>query len=127
MKLFLSKEAIPATSLQIDAASTVRSFSGRAFRESITVEVLNPKTAIFYVAFLPQFTDPGAAFPVWLQVFILGTVVNMLFTSADLICVLLADRVTGFLRASRSASRMAQRIGGSILIALGLNVALNRH
>ncbi|MGO4843754.1 LysE family translocator, partial [Rhizobiaceae sp. 2RAB30] len=39
----------------------------RAFFESITVEVLNPKTAIFFVAFLPQFIDPSAALPVWAQ------------------------------------------------------------
>jgi threonine/homoserine/homoserine lactone efflux protein len=39
----------------------------RAFVESISVEVLNPKTAIFFMAFLPQFIDASAAFPVWLQ------------------------------------------------------------
>ncbi|MFQ6550370.1 LysE family translocator [Aestuariibius sp. 2305UL40-4] len=99
----------------------------RAFWESVTVEVLNPKTAIFYLAFLPQFTDPAAAWPIGMQLFVLGAIVNVVFSSADVLCVLLADRVSLFLRNSRRAGRLAQRIGGGILVALGLNVALNRH
>ena len=57
----------------------------RAFVESITVEVLNPKTAIFFLAFLPQFIDVSAAFPVWLQFVVLGTIVNLMFSSADVV------------------------------------------
>lgn len=98
----------------------------RAFWESVTVEVLNPKTAIFYLAFLPQFTDPAASLPIWAQLFVLGTVVNVMFSSADVACVLLADRVTGALRASERAARWARRAGGSVLIGLGLNVGLSR-
>ncbi|WP_338608768.1 LysE family translocator [Pelagibacterium nitratireducens] len=122
LKLFLAKESSATSSLQVESKSP-----RRAFWESITVEVLNPKTAIFYVAFLPQFTDAGAGFAVWLQLLILGTIVNVLFSSADALCVLLADRVTNFLRASRSANRLAQRIGGGMLMALGINVALSRQ
>ncbi|MCB9943324.1 MAG: LysE family translocator [Geminicoccaceae bacterium] len=99
---------------------------GRAFWESVTVEILNPKTAIFYVAFLPQFTDPAASFPIWLQLFVLGTIVNVMFSSADVLGVWLADRVTTVLRGSETAGRVARRIGGSILVALGLNVAFSR-
>lgn len=98
----------------------------RAFWESVTVEVLNPKTAIFYLAFLPQFTDPTASLPIWVQLFVLGTVVNVMFSSADVACVLLADRVTGALRASERAARWARRAGGSVLIGLGVNVGLSR-
>jgi threonine/homoserine/homoserine lactone efflux protein len=72
--------------------------NAQAFWESVAVEVLNPKTAIFFLAFLPQFTDPAAAFPIWLQLFILGAVVNIMFSSADAICVLAADRLTAFFR-----------------------------
>jgi len=122
LKLFLAKESSTTSSIEVEAKSP-----RRAFWESITVEVLNPKTAIFYVAFLPQFTDAAAVFPVWLQLLILGTIVNVLFSSADVFCVLLADRVTTFLRASRSANRLAQRLGGGILMASGVNVALGRQ
>lgn len=99
----------------------------RAFWESVSVEVLNPKTAIFYLAFLPQFADPNAAFPIWLQLLILGTIVNIMFSSADAICVILADKISAAFKSSASASRIAQRIGGGILIALGLNLAFDRR
>ena len=121
-KMFTSKETLETTDLRIGAKSP-----RKAFWESVTVEVLNPKTAIFYLAFLPQFTDPNAGLAIWMQLLILGTIVNVMFSSADALCVVLADKVTAFLKRSGSANRIAQRAGGSILIALGLNVALNRQ
>ncbi|WDZ75118.1 LysE family translocator [Ensifer adhaerens] len=98
----------------------------RAFFESITVEVLNPKTAIFFVAFLPQFTDASAAFPVWVQFLLLGTVVNLMFSSADLVCVFLADAVVVKMRRSTRAQRLLQRAGGTVLIGLGAHLAWQR-
>ncbi|KQV63760.1 LysE family translocator [Rhizobium sp. Root1220] len=98
----------------------------RAFFESITVEVLNPKTAIFFMAFLPQFIDASASFPVWLQFFILGTIVNLTFSSADIVCVMLAGAVTSRLRRSSSAQRLVQRAGGAMLVGLGTHLALQR-
>ena len=87
----------------------------------------NPKTAIFYLAFLPQFADPSATFPIWLQLLILGTIVNFMFSSADAVCVILADKISAAYRASSSTSRITQRIGGGILVALGLNLAFDRR
>lgn len=94
------------------------------FAQSVMVEVLNPKTAIFFVAFLPQFTDPNAGLAIWMQLLILGTLVNLMFSSADVICVLLADTVARALKGS--TSRLPQRLGGSILVALGLNIAIRQ-
>lgn len=121
-KMFSSKASMKVTDLHIGAKSP-----RKAFWESVTVEVLNPKTAIFYLAFLPQFTDPNAGLAIWMQLLILGTIVNIMFSSADALCVVLADKVTTFFKNSGSANRIAQRLGGGILIALGLNVALNRQ
>ncbi|CCV15747.1 LysE family translocator [Mesorhizobium sp. STM 4661] len=98
----------------------------RAFFESITVEVLNPKTAIFFMAFLPQFVDASAAFPVWLQFVVLGTVVNLMFSSADVVCVFLAGAVVGRLRRSSQAQRLMRRAGGAVLVGLGVHVALQK-
>lgn len=97
-----------------------------AFWQSALVEVLNPKTAIFYLAFLPQFTDPAAALPLWAQLTILGTVVNLMFSSADLLCVLLADRLLRAFERSPASARLANRLGGAALIALGVNLAASR-
>lgn len=98
----------------------------RAFLESITVEVLNPKTAIFFFAFLPQFVDPAASLPVWAQFLVLGTLVNLIFSSADLICVAAAGAILGRLRRSGSAQRWMKRAGGTLLMGLGVHLALQR-
>jgi threonine/homoserine/homoserine lactone efflux protein len=100
---------------------------GSAFLESVAVEVLNPKTALFFLAFLPQFTDPAAALPIWTQLLLLGTIVNLMFSSADLVCVLLAGAAVERLRRSSRAQRIARRAGGAILIGLGVNLALHRQ
>ncbi len=98
----------------------------RAFVESIAVEVLNPKTALFFLAFLPQFIDASAAFPIWVQFVILGTIVNLMFSSADVMCVLLAGAAITRLRRSSHAQRLMQRAGGALLVGLGAHLALQR-
>jgi threonine/homoserine/homoserine lactone efflux protein len=98
----------------------------RAFIESIVVEVLNPKAAIFFLAFLPQFVDPAAAFPVWLQFLLLGTTVNLVFSSADIATVLLADRAMAQLRGNQRMQRLIRWCGGAILIGLGIRLATAR-
>lgn len=98
----------------------------RAFLESITVEVLNPKTAIFFLAFLPQFVDAGAGLPIWGQLAILGMVVNLIFTFADIVTVLLADVIQARLKRSSGAQRLVRRAGGTILIGLGAHLALQK-
>lgn len=98
----------------------------RAFIESISVEVLNPKTAIFFLAFLPQFVDTHAMFPIWLQLFILGMIVNLMFSFSDLVCVFLASAVVGKLKSSNKAQRLMMRLGGTVLVGLGVNVALQK-
>jgi threonine/homoserine/homoserine lactone efflux protein len=98
----------------------------RAFAESIAVEVLNPKTAIFFMAFLPQFIDASAAFPVWMQFLILGAAVNVMFSAADIVCVLVAGRLVSHLQGSARLQRWTHRAGGALLVGLGVNVALQR-
>ena len=122
VSMFLTK-AETGTKPQVAVKKSAR----RAFWESVSVEVLNPKTAIFYLAFLPQFADPSAAFPIWVQLIILGTIVNIMFSSADAICVILADKITTLFEASSSANRIANKIGGSVLVALGINLALHQR
>jgi threonine/homoserine/homoserine lactone efflux protein len=97
-----------------------------AFVESIVVEMLNPKTAIFFIAFLPQFVDLTAAWPVWVQMLILGTLVNLLFSSADLFCVVFASFALKKLRSSGNGAKWAKIAGGSFLVALCGKLALDR-
>jgi len=122
VKLFTSPPALGTAGLSIESKSP-----RRAIWESITVEVLNPKTALFYLAFLPQFTDTAAPLPIWEQIVILGAIVNIMFSGTDVVCVLLSAKMTRLLIASRSANRLARRIGGGIIVALGVNLAASRQ
>jgi threonine/homoserine/homoserine lactone efflux protein len=117
--------AARATGVASEALPAPKS-AGRAFVESMLVEVLNPKTAIFFLAFLPQFIDAAASFPIWLQFVILGTVVNALFTVADIACVMAAGAITQRLSRISSLQRNLQRAGGAVLVGLGLHVAFQR-
>lgn len=98
----------------------------RAMVDSFLVEVLNPKVAVFFIAFLPQFVSPAAALPVWAQFLILGTIVNFAFTSADIVTVLFASEVKKrFTRQSRMQA-ITRWAGGSLLVGLGLKLATDR-
>ena len=120
IKMFTAVPAHP-----VDMTSNRFEKSLRVFWQSASVEILNPKTAIFYIAFLPQFTDPNAAFPVWLQLLVLGTIVNVMFSSADAICVVLAGRITAFVHEGSTGARLAQRMGGAALVGLGIYLGLD--
>ncbi len=98
----------------------------RAFLESFAVEVLNPNAALFFIAFLPQFVDPNAAWPVWLQFLVLGTIVNVMFTMADVITVFVTERVVRAVRSSSVGERIAKTVGGSVLVGLGAHLAFSR-
>ena len=71
-------------------AKAVTTGAARAFREGIVVEALNPKTAAFFLAFLPQFVDPSAG-PVWLQFLVLGLISVALNPAVDVLVALLAS------------------------------------
>jgi threonine/homoserine/homoserine lactone efflux protein len=110
----------------INPVSGTRKSGRRALLESVTVEVLNPKTALFFIAFLPQFVDPSAAFPIWLQFLVLGIIVNLILASADLVCVFFAGMIVDSLRRSQRVARVMEGVGGGILVGLGANLAWQR-
>ncbi len=110
-----------------DTVPTVRYKSARkAFAESIVVEVFNPKAALFFVAFLPQFADPAGAWPVWVQLLLLGTATLVTFSSADIVTVYAASAVAARAKAGGWVRRSLKWLGGSILIGLGSKLALER-
>lgn len=119
--LFRSKADNTAITVEYAAKS-----ARRAFFQSVMVEMLNPKTALFFMAFLPQFIDPAATLPVWLQFVILGTLVNLIFTTADIVCVFFAGVLLTRLRRSSSVQRMVQRAGGAVLVGLGAHLAFQK-
>jgi threonine/homoserine/homoserine lactone efflux protein len=88
---------------------------------------MNPKSALFYLAFLPQFADPSADLPIWVQIVILGMIVNAMFSVTDAVLIELSHAVATKLRSSERFVIALQRLGGGLLIALGVNLALARN
>ena len=99
----------------------------KALRDSVIVEAMNPKLALFYLALLPQFTDPTAELPIWAQIVILGMIVNAMFSVTDAILIETSHAVATRLRSSERFVLALQRLGGGVLITLGVNLALARH
>ncbi|TML04521.1 MAG: LysE family translocator [Actinobacteria bacterium] len=95
----------------------------RAFARGIVVNVLNPKTALFFLAFLPQFVDPDRG-GVWSQVLVLGLVFVGLGLISDSLYALAAGTVGGLLRRRRCALRYGS---GVVFIGLGAAAALARR
>jgi threonine/homoserine/homoserine lactone efflux protein len=95
----------------------------RAFAQGIVVNVLNPKTALFFLAFLPQFVDPNAAHPA-LQIAFLGVLFALLGLVTDSLWALAAGTAGGVLRRSRRFVRTQRYVSGTVYIGLGLATAL---
>jgi threonine/homoserine/homoserine lactone efflux protein len=124
--IFLGVQMIRARAESGAIPNLTQKSGRRAMVDSFLVEVLNPKVAVFFIAFLPQFVSPDAALPVWAQFLILGTIVNFAFTSADIVTVLFASEVKKhFTRQSRMQA-ITRWAGGSLLVGLGLKLATDR-
>lgn len=97
----------------------------RALLDGIAVETLNVKTALFFLAFLPQFTTPAE--PLAPQLVLLGCVCVLLNTSMDVFAVLMTHRLlrSGPARAARE--RWIRRISGTTMLGLGAFLALARR
>jgi threonine/homoserine/homoserine lactone efflux protein len=93
----------------------------QVFRHGFVVALLNPKTTIFFAAFLPQFSSPAAA-PLF-QSLLLGAVFVLIAACTDSVYVLAAGVVAPTLR-SPSSQRISSRVGGGVLIGLGIYAAL---
>lgn len=94
--------------------------------KAFLLNILNPKLTIFFLAFLPQFVDASAGLPIWAQLAILGTVVNLIFTFADVVSVLLADVILARLKRSSGVQALVRKAGGTVLIGLGAHLALQK-
>lgn len=97
----------------------------RAFREGVLVEALNPKTAAFFLAFIPQFLDPSGS--VAAQFVVLGVVSVALNTAADVAVAVLAGRIRKGTAARPSLVRRLREASGAAMVALGVGLALARR
>jgi threonine/homoserine/homoserine lactone efflux protein len=90
--------------------------------QGVATEVLNPKTALFFLSFIPQFVNRASGH-VFLQFVLLGTISVVLNTSADLIVIMLADPLGNRIRSSPIFRRRQRTATGAIMIGLGTYLA----
>lgn len=94
----------------------------RAFIEGITVEALNVKTALFFLAFLPQFADPNVA--LMPQIVVLGCICVAFNTLADMVAVLAANRLLEASTKRTQIEKLMTRASGITMLALGTYLAM---
>ena len=99
----------------------------RRFWQGVVVNVLNPKTALFFFAFLPQFVDPDKGSAA-LQIGVLGLVFVVLAVLSDSLWALAAGTASERLRGSRRFLSVQRYVSGSVFVGLGaLTAAAKRH
>lgn len=118
IRLLLSK----GSSAPVQAKSTG---PRRALLEGILVEGLNVKTALFFLAFLPQFLVGGAS--VVVQLITMGTVCVVLNTLVDVVAVLGAARLLRSEASGQARAKLLNKASGLTLVGLGLYVAASRR
>ena len=93
---------------------------------SAFIEASNPKSALFYFSFLLQFTNPDASLGLGWQLFLLGACANLLFSAADVFCILLAHPVRARVSPSGQALRVGQLLAGSLFVVLGVMAIISK-
>jgi threonine/homoserine/homoserine lactone efflux protein len=117
LRRILTRDAVqPAAGLQ-------RQSLRRIFRQGVIVAILNPKTALFFLAFLPQFVDPSKG-PVTAQLLTLGCLFVLMAIVTDSLYALLAGTAGQWLKGTRSFARAERYVVGSVYIGLGVTAAL---
>ena len=122
--LYLGGQALmsPMSSLSLTPDDSGPQRLKPIFWQSFLCDVLNPKVAMFFLAFLPQFVDPANPHRL-MSVLLLGMTVNIICLATNVSLVSLAARVTEFLRQNSASSRWLPKLMGIVFVTLGLRMA----
>jgi threonine/homoserine/homoserine lactone efflux protein len=121
--VYLGVRALLAPLTALDLPQTIAASPRRIFMQGAVTNVLNPKVALFFLAFLPQFVDARRG-RVALQLLSLGVIFNVSGTIVNVAVALGVSRVRRWLLSSRRSSAALQRIPGVVFLGLGARLAL---
>jgi threonine/homoserine/homoserine lactone efflux protein len=121
--IWLGVRTLMAKESEADAPAPPRAPLGRVFRDGFVVNLLNPKTGLFFLAFLPQFVAPALGGVHW-QILALGAIFMALGILSDGAYAVAAGSLADWLRGNRRFQRFQRRFAGAAFIGLGLTAAL---
>ncbi len=96
---------------------------GQIYKQGVIVNLLNPKTALFFFAFLPQFVDPTHG-SVTIQIVMLGLIFVGMATVTDGIYAIISSLLAGWLRGNKRFKRVQRYVSGTVYVGLGITTAL---
>lgn len=123
--IYLGARMLLRRNHELHTADVSSSGARRAFLEGIVVEALNVKTALFFLAFLPQFVSANQ--PLIPQMVALGCICVTLNTAADVVAVFAADRLLESKAARAARARLLTRASGITMLGLGAYLALAKR
>lgn len=124
--IYLGLKAILEPSSAIGLPSVEQITPKAAFRQGILCEALNPKSAMFFLAFLPQFVQPSAG-NVSIQLAVLGLLFVMIGAIVTIIYAAAAGCVGTFLRRRSAVTRWQNKVVGSLYCTLGVLLAMQKR
>ena len=122
--IYLGIKTLQSTGGHKDAVQIAQLPLHEIFYQAILVNVLNPKTTLFFFAFLPQFVDPAGS-AVALQIVILGLIIIAIGLVSDVAYVLLASSLGGWLKQNPKMERIQRYVAGGTYITLGVVAAFS--
>lgn len=124
--LVLGAQLLLTRSAQLAAAASATQPLARLFLSGAASNITNPKIAVFYFAFLPQFVLADAAHPTW-TIFVLGCVFAVLTFLIKGPVALFAGRLSAWFRSRPEALVWLYRCSGLVMVGLALRLALSRR
>lgn len=121
--IWLGIQALRSNGTKISVENpTITKSEIKVFKQGVLIDVLNPKVAIFFLAFLPQFVEIGAG-PVSAQLLFHGMLIILIAGFIEPPLILIGGKLTGYLSNNTRVSRLMDRGLGALFIALGIKLA----
>lgn len=118
VRRILRRNDTPASQVKLPSRSM-----GKLYRDGFFVNLLNPKTALFFLAFLPQFVDPARG-AVPFQIAFLGLLFTLMGLTSDGLYALIAGTAGAWVKRHRGSMGWERYLTGSVFIGLGVSAAL---